>query len=397
MSHRKYEAPRNGSLGFIPKRRTKHYRGRIRHFPRDDAKKPVHMTAFMGFKAGMTHCVKYFERRDGKKVLKKDIVHAASVVECPPMKVIGMVGYIETPRGLRTLQTVFAQHLDNDVKRRFYKNWTNSKKKAYTKYAAKHTVDKKDKNSVHRDIARISKYASTVRVICATQNRKLKLRQVKANVMEIQVNGGTMDKKVQWAYGKFEQEVTVGEVFEENECIDTIGVTKGHGTQGVTARYGVKKLKRKTHRGLRRIGCIGAWHPAAVKWTVGRVGQMGYHSRTEINKKIYKIGAGVVHGVKDNATCAADAIEKNITPMGGFPHYGEVNEDYLLIKGQVMGTKKRGIMLRKSIFPCTRNWMTEKIDLKFIDTASKLGHGRFQTVEEKDKFLGPLASKQAKN
>merc|ERR1712086_877396 len=101
MSHRKYEAPRCGSLGFIPKRRTKHYRGRIRHFPRDDAKKPVHMTAFMGFKAGMTHCVKYFERRDGKKVPKKDI---------------GMVGYIETPRGLRTLQTVFAQHLDNDVK-----------------------------------------------------------------------------------------------------------------------------------------------------------------------------------------------------------------------------------------------------------------------------------------
>merc|ERR1712127_768124 len=127
-----------------------------------------------------------------------------------------------------------------------------------------------------------------------------------------------------------------------------------------------------------RIGCIGAWHPAAVKWTVGRVGQMGYHSRTEINKKIYKIGAGKVHGVKDNATCAADAIEKNITPMGGFPHYGEVNEDYLLIKGQVMGTKKRGIMLRK-----------------FIDTASKLGHGRFQTAEEKDKFLGPLASKQS--
>merc|ERR1740116_225234 len=113
MSHRKYEAPRCGSLGFIPKRRTKHYRGRIRHFPRDDKNKPVHMTAFMGFKAGMTHCVKYFERRDGKKVLKKDIVHAASV--------------IESPRGLRTLQTVMAQQMDQQVMRRFYKNWRNSK------------------------------------------------------------------------------------------------------------------------------------------------------------------------------------------------------------------------------------------------------------------------------
>jgi large subunit ribosomal protein L3e len=104
-----------------------------------------------------------------------------------------------------------------------------------------------------------------------------------------------------------------------------------------------------------------------------------------------------VRGVKNNATCPADAVEKNITPMGGFPHYGEVNQDFLLIKGQVMGTKKRGLILRKSIFPCTRNWMTEKIDMKFIDTASKMGHGRFQTFEEKDKFMGPLASKQHKD
>lgn len=397
MSHRKFEAPRHGSLGFIPKRRTRHYRGRVRHFPRDDKSKPVHLTAFMGFKAGMTHCVKYFERREGKKVIKKDIVHAASVIECPPMKVVGMVGYIETPRGLRTLKTVWAQHLDTDVLRRFYKNWHTSKRKAFTKYAKRHEVAKTDKNSVHRDIARIKKYASVVRVLCATQNRKLNLRQTKANIMEIQVNGGDIAKKVDWAYGKFEQEVTVGEVFEKDECVDTIGVTKGHGTKGVVYRYGVKKLKRKTHRGLRKIGCIGAWHPAAVKWTVGRVGQCGYHSRTEINKKIYHIGVGKVHGAKDNATCPADAVEKNITPMGGFPHYGEVNEDYILMKGQIMGTKKRAIVLRKSIFPCTKNWMTEKIDLKFIDTSSKLGHGRFQTAAEKDKFLGPLASKQAKN
>merc|ERR1719223_718056 len=396
MSHRKYEAPRNGSLGFIPKRRTKHHHGRVRHFPKDDKSKPVHMTAFMGFKAGMTHVVKYFERRDGKKVLKKDIVHPVSVVECPPMKVIGMVGYIETPRGLRALQTVWAHHLDDDVKRRFYKNWNNSKKKAFTKYAKRHELDKKDKKSIDHDIARIKKYASVVRVVCATQNRLLKLRQKKAHVMEVQVNGGSVGQKVEWAYKKFEQEVSVGEVFETNECIDTVGVTKGHGTQGVQARYGVKKLKRKTHRGLRRIGCIGAWHPAAVKWTVGRVGQTGYHSRTEINKKIYHMGAGKIRGVKDNATCPADAVEKNITPLGGFPHYGEVNEDYILMKGQIMGTKKRGIILRKSIFPCTRAWMTEQIDLKFIDTASNMGHGRFQTLEEKDKFLGPLASKQNK-
>lgn len=38
----------------------------------------------------------------------------------------------------------------------------------------------------------------------------------------------------------------------------------------------------------------------------------------------------------------------------------------------------------------------QQVELKFIDTSSKYGHGRFQTKEEKDKFLGPLASKQPK-
>jgi len=49
----------------------------------------------------MTHIVKHYERREGKKILKKDIVQSATVVECPPVKVIGLVGYVETPRGLR--------------------------------------------------------------------------------------------------------------------------------------------------------------------------------------------------------------------------------------------------------------------------------------------------------
>lgn len=33
--------------------------------------------------------------------------------------------------------------------------------------------------------------------------------------------------------------------------------------------------------------------------------------------------------------------------MGGFPHYGEVNNDFIMIKGCCMGPKKRVITLRK--------------------------------------------------
>jgi large subunit ribosomal protein L3e len=191
-----------------------------------------------------------------------------------------------------------------------------------------------------------------------------------------------------------EKEVTVGEVFNEFEMIDTVGVTKGHGQEGVTSRWGVSRLVRKSHRGLRKVGCIGAWHPASVQWTIPRAGQDGYFHRTHANLKVYRIGAGVVRGTKNNATTENDVTEKNITPMGGFPHYGEVNEDFMILKGSVQGTKKRHIILRKSLLTHTTQHATENVELKFIDTASKHGHGRYQTFEEKDKFLGPLASKQ---
>lgn len=231
--------------------------------------------------------------------------------------------------------------------------------------------------------------------MASTQMSLLNFRQKKSHLLEIQVNGGSIAQKVDWAVSKLESEISIGEIFQESEMIDTIGVTKGKGVEGVIKRFGVTRLPRKTHRGLRKIACIGAWHPAAVKWTVGRAGQLGYFHRTEMNKKIYRIGAGACRGVKNNATTEADAIEKNITPMGGFPQYGVVKNDFLMLKGCVVGTRKRPIIIRKSLVPQTTNASLEKIEVKFIDTSSKIGHGKYQTLEEKNKFLGPLASKQA--
>jgi len=85
-----------------------------------------------------------------------------------------------------------------------------------------------------------------------------------------------------------------------------------------------------------------------------------------------------------------DLTEKSITPMGGFPHYGTVLQDFVMLKGAIVGPKKRVITLRKSIRPQTSRNAAEKIELKFIDTSSKFGHGRFQSAEEKLKFQGPL-------
>jgi len=379
-------------LGFLPRKRTRHHRGRVRSFPKDDKTKPVHLTAFPVFKAGMTHILREVEK-PGSKLHKKEVVEACTILEAPPMIICGVVGYIETPRGLRALTTVWAQHLSKEFKRRLYKNWMNSKKKAFTKYAEKW----KDDKSIQTQLNRIKKYCTVVRVIAHTQLNLLNFRQKKAHVMEIQVNGGSIEQKVDYAHKAFEKEVRVGNIFNQNEMIDVIGVTKGGGFEGVTARWGTKRLPRKTHRGLRKVGCIGGWHPARVRYSVARAGQNGYHHRTEINKKIYRIGTGIkFEGGKNNASTANDLTEKSITPLGGFPHYGVVKNDFVMIKGCCVGTKKRVLVLRKSLIPQVKRSALEEINLKFIDTSSKMGHGRFQTAEEKARFYGIKAAQAKK-
>merc|ERR1712113_433899 len=245
------------------------------------------------------------------------------------------------------------------------------------------------------EIARAKKYCQVIRAFCHTQVSKVKIGQKKAHVKEIQINGGDVSAKVDFAMGLFEQEVKVADVFNQDEMIDVIGVNRGHGFNGVVTRWGCTRLPRKTHRGLRKVACIGTWHPARVQFQVPRSGQLGYGHRTEINKKIYRIGKAVKDD-PNSAMTESDLTEKGITPMGGFSHYGEVTQDWVMLRGGVMGPRKRIITMRKSLLPQVSRKATEKIELKFIDTSSKMGHGRFQTSEEKAKFYGGAVTKKAK-
>jgi len=158
-----------------------------------------------------------------------------------------------------------------------------------------------------REITRIKKYCKVVRVIAHTQVSKLSLRLRKAHIMEIQVNGGSVSDKVDFSVDLLEKKISVDKVFEESEMIDCMAATKGKGFEGVTTRWGTRRLPRKTHKGLRKVACIGAWHPANVRYSVPRAGQNGYHHRTDINKKIYRLGLGTD---AKNATTEFDLTEK---------------------------------------------------------------------------------------
>jgi len=74
--------------------------------------------------------------------------------------------------------------------------------------------------------------------------------------------------------------------------------------------------------------------------------------------------------------------------MGGFPHYGRVRNEYVILKGSTPGPSRRPLTLRKPLYINTTRSAAEKITLKFIDTSAKFGHGRFQTTKEKHKFMG---------
>merc|ERR1719510_1430522 len=315
--------------------------------------------------------------KPGSKAHQKDIVECVTILECPKMVGIGAVGYQRTPNGLRAVTTIWADQIDDEARRRFYKNWYKSKKKAFKKH-----MERAKDGSAERDArkARIVGQCEVVRLIAHSKMRDLNKRQRKAHVMEIQINGGTIAEKLAFCEAKFEKTICVKDVFAKNDVIDTIAVTKGRGTEGVTTRWGVTRLPRKTHRGLRKVACIGAWHPARVSYSVARVGQNGYHHRTEANKKIFHIGA------EATIQCSSgDLTEKSINPMGGWPHYGNIQDKYVMLKGSCPGCKKRPVTLRKSLRALYKPRHLETVNLKFVDTSSKIGHGRFQTMDDKHK------------
>ena len=332
----------------------------------------------------MTHIVREVYK-PGSRLHKKEVVEAVTIVECPKMVVVGLVGYIETPRGLKKVKSLFAEHLDESVIRRFYKRYRGKDNyKAFNQYQKPENW----KKTCDKVLPLLKKRASVIRVLAHPKMRDIQhVGKIKAPLMEIQVNGGSVEEKLEWAFSHFEKEVRVSDVFNNGDFLDVIGVTKGHGYEGVTARYGVRKLPRKTHKGLRKVGCIGGWHPERVRWTIARAGQNGYHHRTELNKRIYRIGRSA-REVSDNATTEADVTQKNITPLGGFPHYGQVLNDYVMVKGCTVGIRKRTLVLRQSLFAPVLNGENAALNIKFIDTSSKYGHGRFQTAEEKQKFYG---------
>ena len=196
-----------------------------------------------------------------------------------------------------------------------------------------------------------------VRIIAATQPHSVTGTPSKTpEVMELGLVGGDSAAKLEWAKENMGQELSIGDVFDEGVFVDAIGVTKGYGWQGVIKRFGGKLQSHKNSKKRRQHGNMGAFGDGYVRKSIRQGGQTGYHQRTEYNKRILRVASPEDHA---------------ISPAGGFLHYGEVNSDYILVKGSVPGPAKRLIRFRDATRGSDKN--LAPYEITYVSTSSKQG------------------------
>jgi len=329
MSNRHH--PRRGSMGYSPRKRARAETPHIKSWPEGNDKPKIQ--GFLGYKAGMTHAF-IVDYRPTSTTSGREVMMPVSVVEAPPIKVAAVRAYKKTFNGLQTIGEKWASKLDPELSKRL--PLTKSEKKTNWDF---------------------TKDADEIRAIIYTQPKLVtSIPKKTPEIREMRISGGSIEEQIKYVKEILGKELKINDVVKEGDMVDTIAVTKGKGFQGAVKRWGVKLLTHKNSKHRRMIGTAGSWHPNWVQATVPQAGQMGYHQRTEYNKRVLKIG--------ENG--------EEITPTGGFPHYGVVRNPYILLHGSIPGPAKRLISMRDAV-RYQRGVKVEKTEISYISTTSKQG------------------------
>jgi large subunit ribosomal protein L3 len=173
-----------------------------------------------------------------------------------------------------------------------------------------------------------------VRAIVHTQPILSGVSRRKPHLFEVKIGGGeAIQEQFDYTSSILGREIRVMDILKEGQFVDTSSISIGKGFQGPVKRWGIRILQHKSRGTKRGVGAIGPWKPHHMFYTVPRAGQLGYHQRTDYNKRILKIGE------------AGDEI----TPPGGITRYGVVRGDYILLQGSITGHRKNLIKLRYAL------------------------------------------------
>ena len=323
--------PKRGSHGYSPRKRARAETPHIKSWAEGGEKPKIQ--GFFGYKAGMTHAF-VVDYRPTSTTSGREVRMPVTVVETPPIKVAAVRAYQRNAYGMHTVGEIWTDKLDPEL----------SKRIPLAKKQKKKSWD-------------FTKDAEEIRVLVYTQPKLVTSVPKKApEISELRIGGGSIEDQINYAKEILGKELKINDVHNEGDMLDIIAVTKGDGFEGVVKRWGVKLLFHKNSKHRRMIGTAGSWHPNWIQATVPQAGQMGYHRRTEYNKRILKIGAK----------------GEEITPAGGFPHYGVIRNSYILIHGSVPGPVKRLIGMRDAL-RYQRGVKIEKPEITYISTTSKQG------------------------
>lgn len=333
MGHRKYSAPRRGSLAYLPRGRASHWTPRIRYWPEYEG--APRLLGFAGFKAGTSH-VTVVDNRQGSLNFGKEVTFPVTIVETPPLKVAALRFYEMRDKGLRTIGEVWSNDQDKELQRIIK------------------TPEKFDDSKGWGKVDAAKEKLVEIRAVVASRPRSTTIGRKTPDLFEVKIDGGTAQDQLEFGKKILGKDVKISEVFKEGGEVDVISITKGKGIQGPVKRWGIKKLKHKSRKTVRGVGSIGPWHPHYVMYSVPRAGQMGFAQRTEYNKQILKLG--------DNGT--------DVTPKGGFLRYGPIRTEYAVIRGTIPGPARRLVALR---YPSRGSPAGEAPKLEQLDLSSKQG------------------------
>lgn len=324
MGHRKHNAPRRGSLAYLPRARAKSIESRIRTWPAIDAKEP-RLLGFAGFKVANMHLIN-IDDRERTPNFGKPLMSRATVVATPAMRIIGIRAYRRDAYGLHSFFDIYAKELPKELER-----------KVKIKPSEDADMDVDDDT-----LAKVSEF----RAIAAVIPSDVGLEQKKPFVFEVGVDGGDVKARFKYLKSILGKSIRINEVFNIGEYIDVSAITKGKGFEGPVTRWGIKRKQHKSRKSVRAVGTLGPISPASVMYTVPRAGQRGFHQRLEYNKRILAI---------------FNANEKDITPKGGFMHFGVLKGDYIIVRGSIPGAIKRLIKIRYAIRPKVKKIVEPKI------------------------------------
>ncbi|MDP2973455.1 MAG: 50S ribosomal protein L3 [Candidatus Diapherotrites archaeon] len=394
----KKHSPHRGSIAYYPRKRAAKQTASFRSFalPAGSSAEQCKPLNFLGYKAGMTQVIGRDANQAGV-TFGQEVAVPVTVIECPALSVFGVRAYAKNEKGygIVPLFDVFAQNIDKRLLRKItafrHRQQKGKGEKAAEKNGdlGKEAAGKKEnlkkegkKRAAEKplktidDLEKAKEKIVALRLLCHSRPASTNAGKKRPDVSEI-VLSGSREKQLQYAKEKLGRELNVKDVFAERQFADIKAVTKGKGTQGPVKRFGIKIQRRKA-KTLRVVGSIGPWHPSTVMFTVPRPGQMGYHSRTELNKKIMRIGTAA----------EADAIN----PSAGFTNYGILQNDFMLLAGTVAGPVKRAISLRHN----TRAAPAQRYNLESIDFIASSREKPSIELEEGVKAKHIVAEKEEK-